>query len=44
MGSGASNSDVRAGSDASAEKVSAPTKRNESSVSTGMTCAPASTS
>ena len=30
MGSGASNSDVRAGSDASAENVSAPTKRRAS--------------
>ena len=44
MGSGESNSDVRAGSDASAENVSAPTKRRASSVSTGATWAPPSTS
>ena len=44
IGSGPSNSDVRAGSDASAENVSAPTKRCASSVSTGATCTPASTS
>ncbi len=37
-------SDVRAGSDASAENVSAPTKRWASSVRTGETNAPASTS
>src|SRR3981189_1611820 len=43
MGSGASSRDVRAGSGASAEKVTAPTKRWASSVSTGTTCAPAST-
>src|SRR5688500_10483598 len=44
MGSAPSNSDVRAGSDASAEKVTAPTNRSESWVSAGATCAPASTS
>ena len=41
---GASHSDVRAGSDASAEKVRAPTKRGASWVRTGLTWAPASTS
>ena len=37
IGSGPPKSDVRAGSDASAEKVSAPTNRWASSVSTGIT-------
>ena len=44
IGSGPSKSEVRAGSDARAENVSAPMKRCASSVSTGTTCAPASTS
>ena len=44
IGSGPSNSEVRAGSDASAENVSAPTNRCASSVRTGATCTPASTS
>ena len=35
---------VWTGSEARAEKVTAPTKRVASSVSTGTTCAPASTS
>jgi hypothetical protein len=44
IGSASSNSDVRTGSDASAENVVAPTKRSAPLVSTGMTWAPASTS
>ena len=44
IASGASNNDVRAGSEASAEKVTSPTKRSASAVRTGATCADASTS
>jgi hypothetical protein len=44
MGSGPSKREVRAGSEARAEKVSGPTKRVASSVRTGATWAPASTS
>ncbi len=44
MGSGPSNKDVRAGSDASAENVSAPMNRCASSVRIGATWMPASTS
>src|SRR5262245_7212809 len=44
MGAGDSNSVVRAVSEASAENVSAPTKRNASAVRTGATYPPASTS
>ena len=43
MGWWSSNSDVRAGSEARAEKVVRPTKRVAPSVSTGSTWAPAST-
>ena len=43
IGSCGSNSSVRAGSEASAEKVAVPTKRVAAGVRTGMTCAPAST-
>ena len=38
------HSDVRTGSDASADRVTAPTKRSASAVITGTTWAPASTS
>src|SRR5690606_6436018 len=44
IGSGSSNSDVRARSDASAENVVSPTKRRAPRVSTGTTWAPPSTS
>ena len=43
IGSASSNSDVRTGSEASAENVVAPTKRSAPSVRTGTTWAPAST-
>src|SRR5437764_10791836 len=43
IGSGPSNSDVRAGSEARAEKVRGATKRTAPSVRTGITWAPAST-
>ncbi len=43
MGDDSSHSDLWAGSDASAENVTAPTKRVASSVSTGVTWMPAST-
>jgi hypothetical protein len=43
IGSVSSNSDVWAGSEASAENVVTPTKRVAPRVSTGTTCAPRST-
>ena len=43
MGSGLSHSDVRTGSDASADRVTGPMKRVASGVITGDTKAPAST-